>query len=298
VSILLACDLDGTLIYSRRRAGVDVPEKDLVCVEQLDGRPVSYVTSAALAGIHELNRAAEVVAVTARSTAQFQRVTLPLSRRYAVLANGGLLLDHGVADVAWSAGVTRRLRGVAPLAEVLHRVESVCDAAWTRKVTVVESLFCCAVVDSHALPPTFVADEQDWAQRHGWRVSLQGSKFYVVPQPLEKAVAVAEVARRVGATTVFAAGDAALDADLLRAADRGVHPSAGELAAEGWSAASVTRVPAGGVLGGEQIVDWLRAQVSGVAGDAAAESPTSPARPRTGRPAEARTAGVPQGAMD
>lgn len=299
MTLLLACDLDGTLIYSQRRAGAAVPAGDLVCVEALDGRPISFLTRAAYAGLLALNRSVDLVAVTARSVAQYGRVSLPMSQRYAVLANGGMLVEDGVPDAAWSASMTRRLREVAPLGEVLRHVEQVCDRAWTKKITVVESMFCCAVVDADVLPQAFVPDERGWAEPRGWRVSLQGSKFYVVPQPLDKSAAVAEVARRMGADTVLAAGDALLDADLLRTATRGVHPSAGELATTGWSAPRVTRVPGSGVAGGEQIVDWLRAEVSRCGGgDVGAGSPATPEQSAPEPAGEPRTAALPLGARD
>jgi hydroxymethylpyrimidine pyrophosphatase-like HAD family hydrolase len=266
---LIACDLDGTLIYSRRRAGEQVVVDDLVCAERIDGAPASFLTRAAHAAIVDLDRMAYVIPVTTRSREQFDRVTLPLTSRHAVAANGGLLLADGRVDDSWSAAVAQRLRGVAPVEQAARHLEQACRPGWTKRMTVVEALFCCAVVDVDALPADFMAERESWADVHGWRASLQGSKLYLVPGPLTKSAAVAEVARRVGAQRVFAAGDAVLDIDLLRSATRGVHPSAGELATRGWSAPNVVRVPGTGVVGGEQIVEWLRLQVSGDACDGA-----------------------------
>lgn len=262
MTVLVACDLDGTLIYSHRRSGVPAPERELVCVERLDGRTLSFMTPAAHRGLHALGRQVPVMAVTARSLGQYRRVTLVLSSRYAVAANGGLLLVDGVPDRAWSAHLAGVLRAVAPLDEVQRHLQAVCAPSWTKRIMDVEHLFCCVVLDADALPGGWLAEQQGWAQERGWRVSLQGSKLYVVPQPVDKAVAVAEVARRIGADTVVAAGDALLDAAMLRSATRAVHPSSGELADTGWSAPGVHRVPGVGAAGGEQIVDWLRAQVS------------------------------------
>lgn len=272
MTVLVACDLDGTLIFSQRRCGVPAADRQLVCVERLDGRDLSFMSPAAHRGLQLLGRSVPVMAVTARSLAQYRRVNLPLSSRYAVVANGGLLLVDGIADRSWSAHLAELLRAVAPVETVERHLHAVCADAWTKRIMVVEALFCCVVLDADALPPGWLAAQEQWAQERGWRVSLQGSKLYVVPQPVDKAAAVAEVAARIGADTVFAAGDALLDAQLLRSATRGVHPSAGELAETGWSAPGVHRVPGEGALGGEQIVEWLRAQVSGAGDDVVVEA--------------------------
>ena len=50
------------------------------------------------------------------------------------------------------------------------------------------------------------------------------------------------------------------DRDFM-AADRGDHPSHGELFERGWSAASVVRTSTRGALAGEEIVNWFAAQL-------------------------------------
>ena len=280
MSVLLACDLDGTLIFSRRRVGDEVSDDQLRCVEWSDDREVSYLTERAHSGLVRLTSMSEVVAVTARSIVQFRRVRLPISTRYAVVANGGVLLVDGEIDEAWCARVRNALRGLRSVEQMARHLAFVCDTDWTKRVAVIEELFCCAVIDPALMPASFVAEQSEWAAERGWRVSLQGSKLYFVPEPLDKAAAVREVARRMSADTVFAAGDALLDAELLRSADRGVHPSSGELAEINWVAPGVHRVPGTGARGGEQIVDWLIGQVSGCDGAADGDAAAAGSRPR------------------
>src|SRR5690348_9081723 len=139
MSALLACDLDGTLIFSRRRCEVADPDRDLVCVEHLDGRPLSFMTPAAHDDLQLLGRS--VVAVTARSVAQYRRVTLPLPNRYAVVANGGLILVDGEPDRSWSARLSGLLGQVAPVDEVQRHLQFACEDSWTKRIMVVEALF-------------------------------------------------------------------------------------------------------------------------------------------------------------
>jgi hypothetical protein len=122
-------------------------------------------------------------------------------------------------------------------------------------------LFCYAVLGQAGAPTGFVAEAADWAAGRGWTVSAQGRKLYWMPRGLTKSAAVAEVAARVGAERVLAAGDSLLDRELLVYADRGIHPAHGELLRSGWSAPGVECTAAAGVLAGQEIVEWFAARV-------------------------------------
>ena len=259
MAVLVAADLDRTLIYSVRAAG-PVDAADLIDVETYEGRPASFMTRAAAADLEVMARTVGLVPVTTRTVAQFQRVRLPgPPAGYAVTANGGVLLVDGERDPAWTASVADRLRASAPLPEVRSYVERMCHPQWTQSVRSAEDLFCYAVLDRAALPPSFLPQVSEWAEARGWRTSLQGRKLYWVPTALTKAAAVAEVARRLGAHRVVAAGDSLLDIDLLELADRGIHPAHGEIFDSGWSAPHVECTTATGALAGQEIAGWLRA---------------------------------------
>jgi hydroxymethylpyrimidine pyrophosphatase-like HAD family hydrolase len=265
VRVLLACDLDGTLIYSRRAVGADASLHELTCVEEINGVPASFMTEGAATGLATLSKVADVVPVSTRSPDQFARLRLPTTSGYAVLANGGLLFVDGRLDPAWSAVIAARLRATTPFDEVWRHVHSSCDPQWTTKIRRVDELFCYAVLDRDRAPEAFLLQERAWASARGWRTSLQGRKLFWVPAALTKAAAVAEIADRGGAEVVLAAGDALLDSDLLEYADLGVFPSHGELADTQWSAPGVSQVPGRGVVGGQQIVEWLADAVAATA---------------------------------
>jgi hypothetical protein len=117
--------------------------------------------------------------------------------------------------------------------------------------------FCYAVVRPKQLPSGFVEDIAAWAAERGWRTSLQGRKLYWVPESLTKSSAIIEVARRIEADKILAAGDSLLDVDLLLAADYGIHPRHGELYEQGWSAPTVECTAATGIEAGQEIVEWF-----------------------------------------
>ncbi|MFD5566489.1 HAD family hydrolase [Streptomyces cadmiisoli] len=263
--VLVASDLDRTLIYSSAALALTMPDARaprLLCVEVHESRPLSYMTETSAELLTDLADSAVFVPTTTRTRKQYQRINLPGPMpKYAICANGGHLLVDGVSDPDWHARVTARLADeCASLAEVQEHLLTSADPVWVRKQRVADDLFAYLVVERELLPEDWVKELGVWAENRGWTVSLQGRKIYAVPKPLTKSAAVHEVARRTGADLVLAAGDSLLDADLLLAADRGWRPGHGELADSGWGAPEITALPERGVLAGERILrEFLRA---------------------------------------
>ena len=267
---LVGSDLDRTLIYSPRALALDMSDETaprLLAVEVHNGKPLSFMTEHCAELLAELIGAAEFVPVTTRTRAQYQRVHLPgpvpgWAPRYAICANGGRLLVDGLTDEDWTAHIASTLAtSCAPLDEIVHHLALAADPEWTLKRRVAEELFAYLVVERELLPEGWVGELTGWADERGYTVSLQGRKIYLVPQPLTKSAALAEVERRTGASTVLTAGDSLLDAELLLAADAGFRPGHGELADTGWTAPGVTALPQVGVAAGEEIVRRLLARV-------------------------------------
>ncbi|MER6300921.1 HAD family hydrolase [Kitasatospora sp. NPDC001539] len=265
--VLVASDLDRTLIYSDRALALNGPDRlapRLLCVEVLDGRPLSFLTERAASLLVELARAAAFVPATTRTVEQYRRVNLPgPTLGYAICANGGQLLVDGEPDQDWRREITARIAaGSAPLDDVVRQLALSADPEWTRKRRVADGLFAYLVVDRDGLPDGWLAELAGWCAERGWRVSLQGRKVYAVPEPLRKSAALAEAVRRSGASTVLAAGDSLLDSDLLLAAHAAWRPGHGELADSGWTAPGVTALTEVGVAAGEEIVRRFLAAAS------------------------------------
>ncbi|MFF3940138.1 HAD family hydrolase [Streptomyces phaeofaciens] len=257
--VLVASDLDRTLIYSAAALALTMPDARaprLLCVEVHESRPLSFMTETAAGLLTELGDAAVFAPTTTRTRKQYQRINLPgPAPKYAICANGGHILVEGVSDPDWHASVTARLaERCAPLEEVREHLERTADPLWVRKHRIAEDLFAYLVVERELLPEEWVKELAAWAENRGWTVSLQGRKIYAVPKPLTKSAAVREVARRTGAELTLAAGDSLLDADLLLAGDRGWRPGHGELADTEFTAPGLTALPERGVLAGERIL--------------------------------------------
>ncbi|MHC5906167.1 HAD family hydrolase [Streptomyces sp. S6] len=270
MTVLVASDLDRTLIYSPSALALTMPDPRaprLLCVEVHEARPLSFMTETASQLLSELGDTAVFVPTTTRTRKQYLRINLPgPAPKFAICANGGHLLVDGVSDGDWQAEVTSRLASeCAPHAEIQAHLSAHTDPVWLRKQRVAEDLFSYLVVERELLPDEWVKELSVWAEQLGWGVSLQGRKIYVVPKPLTKSAAVREVVRRTGAELSLGAGDSLLDADLLEAVDRAWRPGHGELADTGWAGPGVTALPERGVLAGERILrEFLKAVRLGV----------------------------------
>jgi hydroxymethylpyrimidine pyrophosphatase-like HAD family hydrolase len=266
--MLAAVDLDRTLIYSQSAWMLpddpEHPPAQLLCVEEYDGSPLSYLTRAAARLLPQLDAMAVFVPVTTRTQEQFARVRLPSGpTRFAITTNGARLLVDGAEDLEWSRTVVDRIAGAcAPLDEIAAHLGAQ-PAEWLLRLRDAEQAFCYAIIDRDAAPAAELDALRAWCAERGWTVSVQGRKLYCVPDPLTKTAAVAEVARRSGATVVAAAGDSLLDAGMLAAADMAIRPAHGELEAAGWSPPGVEVTEEAGVLAGERIVAWLLSKAIG-----------------------------------
>jgi phosphoserine phosphatase len=262
---LVACDLDQTLIYSRRafRLPPGEPEPALRVAEVYGGGPASFTTARAAGLVARLAGSAELAPVTTRTVEQYQRVDLGIRPRFAVAANGGMLLVDGVPDPSWERTVRDRLAAAGrPLPEVAALAARWADPSWVRTMRVADGFFVYLVAHDRDRIPDLTDLEAELVL-DGWTLSVQGRKVYLVPAALTKQAALAEVAARVGAAAVAAAGDSLLDAGMLEAADVAVRPAHGELHDAQWHRAHVRVTSSAGLLGGEQVAETLLA-VAGV----------------------------------
>ncbi|WP_051406782.1 HAD family hydrolase [Nocardia sp. CNY236] len=254
------------MIYSHDAAGSE--SVSTVCVENLDGAPLSFMTTTAAQRMRALAEQAAIVPTTTRTIQQFGRIRLPGAPwRYAITSNGGNILVDGVPDSRWRIAIDAAVRvGGATLAEVSRRLRARIDDSWVKKFRTADHLFCYLVVEPQSVPEGFLVEWDAWCRSRGWSASQQGRKIYTMPDAVCKSRAVAEVRARLRSSgelgaqaRTLAAGDGALDAEMLCAADSAIRPRHGELEHLAWRHPTVTVTRAAGILAGEEILDWFHA---------------------------------------
>jgi hydroxymethylpyrimidine pyrophosphatase-like HAD family hydrolase len=263
VSVLVATDLDGTVLFSERTLG-DPRPAELVPVDVVDERVYAYMTAPVIAAWTRLAALGALVPATTRSVPQYTRLRLPgPPPRFAVVCNGGRVLVDGAADPAWERTVRAALaaRG-AGYDEVIRRCTAWREEHDFASLRTVEDFFMYFTVRTRERwLATFAREVADWCRERGWRASLQGRKLYLLPEALDKAPAVASVAARTGAARVVAGGDSLLDAEMLRAAHAAIRPAHGELHVTGFSAPNCRTTAGRDAAAGEEIMEWYAEQV-------------------------------------
>nr|WP_084457884.1 HAD family hydrolase [Nocardia caishijiensis] len=255
------------MIFSRNAFhGADAVEKE--CVEYYEGEPLSYMTTTAVARLRELAAIAPVIPTTTRTIEQFQRIHLPGAPwPFAITSNGGNILVDGIPDPAWRLSIDEQVNATgATLASVGAELRSRIDGSWVSKYREADELFCYLVVRPEAVPSGFLAEWDTWCRANGWSASQQGRKIYTMPDAVCKSLAVAEVRRRLTESGelregahLFAAGDGALDAQMLKAADAAIRPRHGELEELAFTAPNLTVTESSGILAGAEILAWFHA---------------------------------------
>ncbi len=219
--ILLACDLDRTILHSYRHA-----RPDALCVEWLNGKALSYMTQTTIRLLEALQGQVCFVPVTSRSVAQYLRLRWPLVPPLAVTTNGAVCLRNGAADPTWTA---RAQAAIQPFRGTLETLQAELEHTG--------GFLTCRIVDDsylYAHYPT-VGQTCRCAERFLGKVPLDvccsGQKIYFFPPGVDKGTGLRHLRALTGADYVFCAGDSSIDLPMLKAADLAFVPTAALAAA-------------------------------------------------------------------
>lgn len=265
-SVMVACDLDRTLIYSANSMDLQCSDSSapaLVVAEVYEGAPLSFMTRTAWNILERLVQEAIFVPVTTRTVQQFRRVNIPgRDRGYAVTTNGAVLLRDGIPDPEWTEIIQDSVRAnCAPLQEVHDRLLGTAKPLAILRGRVAEDTFVYCIVNREELSADYLEELSGWCNERGWTTSLQGRKLYCVPSPVTKEAALTEIRRRGGVDVLLAAGDSRLDAGMLQLADVASRPAHGELHQDAFQLANLRVTSATGIMAGEEILNFAAAHI-------------------------------------
>lgn len=264
---VVGIDLDRTMIFSDQSLDLSdtTSPTPLRVAEVSNHKPVGYITSTAYSMLEIVNLKSHLVPVTTRTIEQYRRILLPgMSKvnmsadtppQHAITTNGGKLLVDGVEDMEWSSFVSETLAAKSQsIKEVGKFLRQYDNKSWLIKRRSADNLFTYLILNRAETPQSILKEIGQQMNEWNWNVSMQGRKFYCVPNVLTKAFALNEVRARVGAKTVIAAGDSLLDIPMLELADHAIRPSHGELEEVSYQLDGLTITDNKGILGGEEIV--------------------------------------------
>lgn len=222
MNILYATDLDNTLIYSHRYIENHVSSlAEVLCIEQLNGRNISYISLEVLDALNKLaaNKECTFVPITTRRLEQYNRINLGIIPEYAVVANGGIILHKGVPLQEWSEHIADSIdayqfsRLIAEFKKLkgLTSQVNVCDNCFIffKIVDPVEFDAVCS-----RLSPEY----------ENWILARYDLKCYAFPKCCSKGRALQYLRDKLKVDLVVASGDSMLDESMLSIADLAVVP--------------------------------------------------------------------------
>lgn len=218
--ILLACDLDNTLIYSYKKL---LTRRRLV--EEKEGKALSYMTEFSYQELLRLPSYIQFLPVTTRSLEQYERICLPVQPSYALAANGGILLIDGKIDQEWYRESKRISKASEKEFEKALRVLEK-DLNLSLAPRMVDGLFLFTKSNDKDKTIETLNAKLDEAQAS---VFSNGQKVYVVPKGLNKGKRLSDLRARLGSPYMVACGDSLFDVPMLLEADFAIYPEELEL---------------------------------------------------------------------
>lgn len=230
VILILACDLDRTLIYSSKFIE---NEDNYELVEVYEGREISFISKAAKETLRQIADEDIFVPVTTRTEAQFRRIfgLDDINIRYAIVANGGKILIDGIIDEEWDERVRAKVSKLELSFEDIKKIlEADLDLEnWLIEEKKAEDFFHYLIVDGESVPKEGLSMLAGRLSAKGWQLSLQGRKLYFIPKPISKEDALEYLMNKLGKDHYYAAGDSLLDQAMLERAKEGYYFKHGEL---------------------------------------------------------------------
>lgn len=234
MTILFASDLDRTLIYSKKSRGHEVSEQDLAIVEWRENNPAAFMTKEGLEIFKELSSTIEFLPVTTRTSKQYERLFRLYDPQekptYSIVSNGAVILENGKPIPEWSDKIKEQLENdCTSVSHVLSQIEPYIQRGSVLKSLQAEDWFVYMIIDEERFTVEDLEDLSQLFYKQGFTLSKQGRKLYVMPNCINKSLALEFVTDRVEAETVIAAGDSLLDLDMVLSADYGFIPQHGEV---------------------------------------------------------------------
>ncbi len=211
--MLFVCDLDNTLIHSYKKRNMGD-----ICVEIRNGKELSYMTAENYKLLAKVVTMCKFIPLTTRSLEQFRRIDFGFVPKYAIVANGAILLKRGEIDDEWMQQSRALVSTPLPALtenEYIYDIRYVDDFFIFAKSTQVDKAV--------AYLKTMITDE---------RLLITGvaNKVYVFPKLLHKGTALNRMRLLLAKSDekkpfCLAAGDSNIDIPMLNNADMALYPN-------------------------------------------------------------------------
>lgn len=250
--MIFATDLDRTMIYSEKF--INKENMSLVVGFQ-DGKTKSFMTRKAKLLLEELKKEITVVPCTTRARDQYERIPYFQDCKYAICANGAIVLKDGVEDAQWKAVMQENL--LMCIKDMKKYKEELENSTFVRKqkVKVVDGYFLFFRAEN--MLDCLMYLEKN-VNKEKFYYSISTTKVYIFPKFVSKEEALRYVTDRIGDKDIVIAGDSDVDFQMMKLATKGAFiPVYGTATIEN-SINNVTLIHDSGVLAGEFILQEIK----------------------------------------
>lgn len=232
MKLLYATDMDRTMIFSHRFIDEYRPDCEYELAEEKDGREISYISKQVKAKLAEINNREDifVVPVTTRSLEEFNRIELGCKTKYAIIDNGGTILEDGEPIKEWEEYVSKNTNKLEML-QVAMDFEDMKSVGRPSKYIDNKYVFN-KTKDIKTYDIEVATIMTKYSQN--FNIVRQKNKIYAVPRCFDKAMAIRWLQHRLGCDKVIASGDSELDLPMLAIADYAIVPEHGDLIKSGY----------------------------------------------------------------
>jgi len=238
--MIFASDLDSTLIYSSRHCNL-INEEKLFPVDFYNNKMCSFITKSMQNKLDHINKSMLFIPVTTRSQDQYTRIKYfydVIKPKYAVVANGGIILKNGIELTSWSDISSNRIKKVVSAYDMIKLCSFFLESNFIKSYKTCEDLFIYSIVDEPKLANSINKGELDssyfevlcsFCKGYNYTASKQGKKVYIVPNCINKYDPIDFIMHLENINTFIAAGDSLLDYPMIKHSNYGIIPSHGEL---------------------------------------------------------------------
>ena len=107
--MIFATDLDKTMIFNKKYVNESIIDK-VQLVETINQSPVSYMSKSAITKLKELNKKIQIIPTTTRSLEEFYNVKTFEFCKYAIVSNGGIILENNKIMQEWEEHINNILK--------------------------------------------------------------------------------------------------------------------------------------------------------------------------------------------
>ncbi|WP_291634034.1 HAD hydrolase family protein [Clostridium sp.] len=267
--MIFASDLDSTLIYSSRHCKL-INEEELFPVDFYNNNMCSFITKSMQDTLKHINESMLFIPVTTRSPEQYTRMKYfydVIKPKYAIVANGGIILKNGIELSTWSDISSAKIKEVISVRDMIKLCSFFLESDFVKSYKACENLFVYSILDEEMLASTFTNPQitldyfealRYFCSKHNYSVSRQGKKVYIVPNCINKYDPLKYIMELENINTFIAAGDSLLDYPMIKHSNYGIVPSHGELLLnlQGEKLANTVYITKeSGVFAGQEILD-------------------------------------------